>query len=154
MRQATITREASTDQGTYGIMVCECDGETLTLQTLELPWRENRQDVSSIPIGVYKSAYGPSSKNIGGVSTWYRLQQVKGRSGVLIHPGNWAGDKSKGYASSVEGCILVGLGRSYDAAPGKRKKQSMVTQSRSACVKLVKFFGAKEFVLTIQPQPE
>jgi len=65
--------------------------------TLERPWLNDEPDVSCIPIGTYevRMEWSPS---------WERmmphLQNVPGRSGILIHPLNWV--------RQTEGCIGVG----------------------------------------------
>lgn len=65
--------------------------------TLELPWRDNRSYVSSIPVGTYASHLRYDK------SDGWRLQLdgVPGRTGVQLHVGN--------YPSQIEGCVLVGL---------------------------------------------
>lgn len=52
----------------------------------------------------------PNRKNKDGSPLWcYRLQDVADAAGVLIHAGNFAGDKKLGYVAQVEGCVLLGL---------------------------------------------
>jgi len=63
--------------------------------TLENPWQDNRENVSCVPIGQY--ACNPFS---GDHKNCYRLCNVKDRTDVLIHVGNWTKDTS--------GCILLG----------------------------------------------
>lgn len=64
--------------------------------SLELPWRNNVQNVSCIPAGVYwASKYRSKSK--GDVVL---LHDVYNRSYIEIHAGN--------YTRQIEGCILVG----------------------------------------------
>jgi RHS repeat-associated protein len=78
--------------------------------TLELPWRENRRNVSRIPAGTYfgQVAYsGTFERDV------IRILNVPGREDVEIHPGN--------FYSSTEGCPLVGKsvggkGFVYDSA--------------------------------------
>jgi hypothetical protein len=66
--------------------------------TLELPWLDNKQDVSSIPPGTYqyKKRKSPS---LGWV---IHLQDVEGRTWIYIHKGN--------FTSDILGCILLGTG--------------------------------------------
>lgn len=68
---------------------------------------------------------------------------VPGRSAILIHSGNFAGDKSKGFKSDVDGCILPGFG------VGIVSGQKGVTRSRLALDKLRAFIGKNDFQLTI-----
>lgn len=72
------------------------------LHTLELPWRDNQPNVSCIPEGEYWCA--PEQRHN---RPSYRIHDVPGRSGVLIHTGNFLTDTS--------GCILPGC----DFVPGK-----------------------------------
>jgi hypothetical protein len=64
--------------------------------TLELPWKDNKNRISCIPIGTY-----PVIKHISpkfGECFW--IQDVPGRSEILIHKGNFYTD--------ILGCILPG----------------------------------------------
>ncbi len=64
--------------------------------TLELPWLDNQNKISCIPIGDYivKKRY---SKKYG----WHlHVQDVGNRTYILIHSGN--------YYTQILGCVLVG----------------------------------------------
>lgn len=65
-------------------------------KTLELPWKNNERRVSCIPAGIYhaKKHTSPKFKE----SFW--LQDVPGRSEILIHIGN--------FTREILGCVLVG----------------------------------------------
>ena len=86
--------EKQTIGGLYGISdvghcIFECD-------TLELPWLDNKSNVSCIPVGDYvvKKRY---SKKYG----WHlHVQDVKNRTYILFHSGN--------YYTQILGCVLVG----------------------------------------------
>lgn len=65
--------------------------------TLELPFLDNKNDVSCIyPAQAYKGKKHVSPKN-GNVIA---IENVKGRTHIQIHAGN--------YTSQIQGCILVG----------------------------------------------
>lgn len=96
-----IERLPGSDDGTPGDLYI--DGRWFC-HTLELPWRDNAPRVSCIPPGSYRIAV-KNSPRFGRV---YRLSDVPGRSEILIHSGNWAGDVALGYRSHVQGCILLG----------------------------------------------
>lgn len=68
-----------------------------TIFTLEQPWRDNKHDVSCIPNGTYPCVLAWSNRF---KKLMPRLVNVPNREGILIHPGNFAGD--------THGCILVG----------------------------------------------
>lgn len=85
----------------------------LICKTLELPWLENKRSVSCIPEGKYRVTKekpiphdDPSTDEdeSGGRiyrNYWhFRLHNVPGRSGILIHRGQ--------VPSHSQGCILVG----------------------------------------------
>jgi hypothetical protein len=94
---ARLQRSPSTDQGTFGVLTFG----TQAVRTLELPWRENRRQVSCIPPGTYRCSMVRSPK-FGRV---YHVASVPGRSAVLIHSANLAGDADKGYTTQLQGCI-------------------------------------------------
>jgi hypothetical protein len=91
------------DQGTSGILFYN----NFKCQTLELPWKDNKPNESCIPSGSYdvKIRLSPKYGQI------YWVTEVPGRSFILIHSGNWAGDRGKGYKTHVNGCILLGKNR-------------------------------------------
>lgn len=65
--------------------------------SLELPWNGNKRNTSCIPAGNY-SVVKSKSKHFG--ADTFHVNSVPGRTGILIHPGN--------YTSNTEGCILLG----------------------------------------------
>ncbi len=136
---ATLVRSKSTDEGTFGTITIKNGSSEITLKTLELPWKENKTQVSCIPTGSYTCKITNSPK-FGKV---YNVQNVKDRSNILIHAGNVAGDTSKGYKSDVLGCILVGLNN------GELDNQKGVLNSKQALATLDAFTGGKPLELTI-----
>jgi hypothetical protein len=66
-------------------------------KSLELPDRNNKQGVSSIPAGTYlcKWTYSNTFKR-----NMYEVLGVAGRAGIRIHSAN--------YASQLRGCIALG----------------------------------------------
>lgn len=98
-----LFREPTTDQGTEGVL---CIPEyQFSLYSIELPWRNNQQDISCIPPGIYDLEWTE------GKYPGFRLIGVPGRSNIEIHKGNWAGDVSLGLKSDSEGCIHLGMDR-------------------------------------------
>jgi hypothetical protein len=98
-----LCRLKRSEQGTRGMLFCD----DFSCHTLELPWYENKRNISCIPSGDYKVEIRISPKY--GEVCWVR--NVPNRTFILIHSGNWAGDTSKGYKSHVNGCILLGQKR-------------------------------------------
>lgn len=109
----TITRGKSSDVGTFGVLKAERGELVFTCYTGELPWRRNERSVSCIPVGVYDVTRYVSQK-FGHV---YLVNDVPGRSGILIHPANHFGKRDYGYKTDVEGCI--GLGMKQDLVEGQ-----------------------------------
>lgn len=67
-------------------------------KTLELPWKDNERSVSCIPEGAYRVIQQPPKEDRP--YPYFRLPEVPGRSGILIHRGI--------NPSHSKGCILVG----------------------------------------------
>ena len=104
-RRVEIFRLRRSDQGTEGMLV----SEDFKCRTLELPWRENQRQVSCIPPAIYDVEMRLSNK----YGRIYWVRKVPSRTYILIHSGNYAGDKKKGYKSHVMGCILLGKKSGY-----------------------------------------
>jgi hypothetical protein len=90
----------------------EIDGQSVGF-TLELPDCKNRNNVSRIPTGTYKTTVEPKHKKFG---YCLRLHNVPKREGVIIHLGN--------YPMNTRGCILPGKDRETD--------RCTVSESRAA----------------------
>jgi hypothetical protein len=65
---------------------------------LELPWRDNKRSVSCIPEGEYVVVKMKPTEKRPYVYFW--IKDVKGRSGILMHRGN--------YTRQILGCQLPG----------------------------------------------
>ena len=76
--------------GDNGEIVFQC-------ASLELPWKDNKPNVSCIPEGKYNVSKRNSPKF--GKDT-FAINDVPGRSNILIHPGN--------FTREIQGCILLG----------------------------------------------
>jgi len=138
MMAATLIRYAGGDMGTRGVFALA----GRSWPSLELPWRENKPSRSCIPPGTYRVEIRDSPR-FGRV---YEIRDVPGRSHVLIHAGNLAGDVDKGFASDVEGCVLVGR----DA--GTLAGQWAVLASRFALSELMRTADFAPFDLTISEE--
>ena len=90
----TLIRHSTSNRGTFGVFTI---ADVPICHSLELPWRSNNRNVSSIPSGNYRCVQTTSPK-FGKV---LYLQDVPNREGILIHAGNGLSD--------TRGCILVGL---------------------------------------------
>lgn len=135
MVEAMLIRDPSTTQGTPGVFIAP----GFWAYTLELPWQDNRPRVSCIPPGSYVARLRNSPK-FGRV---YEICDVPGRSDVLIHAGNFAGDRAAGLVSHVEGCVLLGKAR------GILGGQRAVLLSRPAVRELMSFASGRELSLEV-----
>lgn len=136
MRQVEILRLRRSDQGTEGILI----SEEFNCKTLELPWRENQRQISCIPPDIYNVEIRISNK-YGRV---YWIRNVPNRSYILIHSGNYAGDKEKGFKTHVMGCILLGK------KSGFLGKQVAVLNSRIAVRQFMEYMDYEPFQLRIK----
>lgn len=136
-----ISRNKSGDQGTFGRMAF---GDQL-VYTLELPWRDNIRQHSCIPSGQYLCELVNSPK-FGRV---YGVTNVPGRSNVLIHSANVAGDVDMGWQTQLHGCIAPVERLGSMRIPDGRMQQAGLV-SRSALRRLMLWASGKPFVLEIQ----
>lgn len=92
----TLYRYREDSFGTHGQI--ENESGTVLCFTIERPWLNNMHDVSCIPVGIYNCK--PHVKTNNG-QRCFILNNVPGRTGILIHCGNTEKDS--------EGCIIVGM---------------------------------------------
>ena len=135
-RRVEIFRLQRSDQGTEGLLV----SQDFNCRTLELPWRDNRRQISCIPPGIYDVEIRLSNK----YGRIYWVRRVPDRTYILIHSGNYAGDKSKGYKTHVMGCILLGK------KSGRLGGQAAVLNSRVAVRNFMEEIEYEPFKLRIQ----
>lgn len=135
-----LYRTVSDNQGTIGLLL---HGVIKICFLNELPWRNNKTNISHIPEGVYQVKYLPRSAS-GKYRDVYHVQNVPGRSGVLIHAGNFAGDTRKGFKTHSWGCVLPGL------RLGKLSGQRSVLASSAALRKLHTITNRKDFTLVVR----
>ena len=133
---AVLQREASENEGTYGVLVAKGRG----FNTLELPWRDNRRKLSCIPAGSYLCVWHRSPR----FGLCYHVTNVPGRSAILIHGGNLAGDALLGFRTHVQGCILLGERR------GRLNGQKAVLVSQPAMRRFHALMGQKPFTLEVK----
>ena len=102
---------------------------------LELPWLDNKANVSCIPDGDYDVVYMARSAS-GKYRDVYHVKGVSGRSGILIHKGNTEAD--------TLGCILPG------SRIGTLGGKKAVLGSGAAIRKLHKVAERKPFTLKVR----
>ena len=108
-------------EGTNGTLFCS---RKFLCHTIELPWRNNKRNISCIPEGKYEIAPRFSKR----FSHHLILKCVKNRSYILFHPAN---DAQK----ELEGCIapvsyLNGIGKGIYSRNAMQKLLSLVYQAK------------------------
>ena len=136
MRSVILVRDPSTDQGTLGRLYVDF---SLFCYSIELPDRGNRPNISCIPAGEYRCVWHRSPR----FGWCYLVTGVDGRSFILFHPANVAGDRSLGFRSDLHGCIGLGLRR------GLLWGQCAVLASRLAIGKFFRLMNKQPFRLVI-----
>lgn len=99
---AILVRLETSDQGTFGRLYID-DNEAF--YTMELPWRDNKSNLSCIPKGKYKCSWVYSDHFKKSV---YCLEKTAPRWGICIHAATYAGDVTKGLRNHLAGCIALG----------------------------------------------
>lgn len=127
----------SGDEGTPGKLYVD----KLVFHTGELAWRDNKQRISCIPLGVYEVVWkwSPRFKR-----KMFLVQRVEGRWGIRFHSANFFGRKDKKKRCQLLGCITLGLKK------GKLYGQMAVLQSKPAIKKFEKHMNGRSFRLTIR----
>ena len=99
--------------------------------TIELPWRNNKRNISCIPEGVYEIIPRFSKR----FQHHLILKNVRGRSFILFHPANDA-------LRDLEGCIapvtyLSGIGKGIYSKDAMQKLLSLVHQAKDRKEKII-----------------
>ena len=136
MIKAKLIRFMETDAGIQGVLL----SKHFCCFTLELPNRNNQKNISCIPQGIYICKYKYSRK----FKDVFHLQNVKDRTYIYIHSGNFAGDINKGFRSHTKGCLL--LGERF----GILNSQLAILNSRNTMKRLFEAFDKEDFELTIE----
>lgn len=133
METIELLRAFDSDNGCYGVLA---HWRVPFCLSVEKPWRSNNRNISCIPEGQYLCHPLEHAK-------WGKIfhvkepdgRDVRGRSGVLIHPANTEAE--------LRGCIALGTSfDDVDGVPG-------VLQSRRALDELITIVGFKVFELYI-----
>ena len=136
MNKATLQR-FSHDKVTFGKLHLDWASNHKDIYTIELPWLENKPNISCIPQGLYNVRQHNTVK----YPNTFEVLAVPGREAILIHAGNYA-DVNENHKSDTQGCILIGLGID-ESVP-------MITQSKAAMIYLRKLVGGNNFALEVK----
>lgn len=136
MRTVSIKRKNDDGKQTLGDLVVE----TFTAKTLELPWKNNANDISCIPIGTYTCKYTRSNRmstKAGHDVFTYEILNVPSRGGIRIHSAN--------YFHDLLGCIALGDATQDIDIDGELD----VLHSAITVLNFVDFMNKEDFILTI-----
>lgn len=136
MERVQIHRYPDSTHGTLGSAY---HNDERLCWSLELPGRENKPDYSRIPAGTYTCEWHKSPR----FGWTYHVQAVPGRSFILIHAGNLAGDRERGLLTHTHGCILFGN------RIGVLSGQLAVLESRTAVRRFSERLEKQSFILEI-----
>jgi hypothetical protein len=133
MQTLTIRRSIETDKNILGFATLTNSRSKIIFNcvTLELPFLSNKKKVSAIPTGTYR-AIKTKSNSKGEV---LQINFVPGRSGILVHVGN--------YSKDTLGCILVGRNIEYSEGT----KEHYITQSRLTMTTLLHVCSNELFIV-------
>ena len=122
MKKAVLIRLEENKKQTLGRLFV-FDGLDIIFEccTLELAWRENKRNVSCIPIGNYKV----NPRNSEKYGDHFLVENVMMRDYILIHEAN--------YYTDLKGCIGVGS-NFYDI---NKDGETDITSSRNTKAKLL-----------------
>jgi hypothetical protein len=132
-----IKRAAGDDQGTIGLLTMPAYSFKCFIN--ELPDRNNECNFSRIPAGTYFVRL-IHTQHYGDV---YLLDNVPGRTSILMHCGAYAGDTRKGWKSDILGCLEYGY--RFVIINGQRA----IINSRSSRDAFQKLLNGQNFKLTI-----
>lgn len=136
MDRIILERLETSDQGTFGRIRV---GNEI-FYTGELPWRDNANNFSCIPCGIYECHFTMSAHF---KRELYLVENVNNRSGIRIHSANLMGDSTLGYLCQLNGCIA--LGEKLGTIAG----QKAILISKPAVSKFERLMNGQSFILEI-----
>lgn len=108
----------------------------LVCYSIELPWLDNRRNISCIPEGTY-----PLSKRYSKRFGWHILViAVPQRSGILFHPANDAQKELRGCIAPVSKLTGIGKGINSRVAFEKLRQRvyALMDQGQQVCLLIEK----------------
>jgi len=112
-----LEREVFTDESIIGTLYL--NGHKLC-DTLELPYRDNKKNESSIPCGLYDLCVRSGADSTKYKYVHLQVLEVPNRSFILFHIGNRAKDS--------KGCVLTGMTRQKDMVLQSKKAHTLLMQ--------------------------
>lgn len=133
--QVEIIRSVGDNNETLGILNASNNGAKFSCKTIELPWKQNQNNISCIPTGTYEVKWTFSLRLL---RYTYEIQGVKDRTGIRIHPANFFFD--------LKGCIALGNNMIDLNGDGVLD----ITNSKLTLKAFEDFMNRKSFTLKIQ----
>lgn len=137
MRRVQIVRFETDKNGTFGELATDSGFQCYTM---ELPDKENKENISCIPAGEYIVKFGKSDKFVEA----YKILSVPNRTDILIHSANWGGDSELGLKCQLNGCIALGR------AIGEIAGQKALLSSRDAINGFINDLEKEDFKISIE----
>lgn len=134
--KATLCRLSTSDQGTFGKLTIN----NFVWFTGELPWQNNRSNLSCVPKGLYFCSWTYSQRF---KRMMYLINNVPSRSGIRIHSANLMGDDTKGWKRQLNGCLSLG------ERLGTIEGQKALLLSKPAVRRFEEVMEGKSFTLEI-----
>lgn len=133
-------------------------------QGAELECKNNEPDISSIPPTVSQNPptvtylvqlmphphHGSLGAAIGFPGMCYEIMNVHGRTAVLLHIANYAGQVSQHERTDLLGCMALGTDRGKMTPPGYNSPQEAVEHSGTAVLAFYKEMGGRPFNMTFK----
>ena len=131
-----LLQRAYFKEGTNGTL---SSSDKFLCHTIELPWNNNKRNISCIPEGFYEIAPRFSKR----FQHHLILKNVKGRSFILFHPANDA-------VKDLQGCIapvtyLNGIGRGVYSRNAMQKLLSLVYQAKDRKEKILLIIKSQNY---------
>lgn len=143
LRRYAIAAGENDDQGRFGEIVID---PLAKFYTGECPDRNNDSGLSCVIPDIYLMIFGTSPHHPEGR---FFLEDKHGRGACMMHPGNFCGDKIKGYLTNVEGCILLGNSLGVLKRKEDDRVQKAVLESKPAVLRFEEFMNKETFELEI-----
>jgi hypothetical protein len=124
--------------------------------SIELEWLNNQEGLSCIPEGEYlvqmqpHPLHGSLGALVGMPGMCYEIMNVPGRTAILVHIANWAGQENSGEKTDLLGCVGLGKGLAKMIPPGYKVPQEEVVMSTVAIEQFYKEMGGKPFRVSIK----
>lgn len=149
-----LIRQPTTDEGTFGLL--SLPARALSWVSLELPWRDNEQMRSCIRPGpgegelTYRCSLRQTSKwSPRDDRRLFGVNDVEGRTDILLHAANYGGDIDLGWHTDLLGCIAPGMRFGKLKHPEVGHEQSAILGSRTALAEAMAELGDEDFDLVV-----